>query len=79
MGFFSLSVKSCQLINQRALPRPGRPSHADYASFAGVRKKRLQQVGPTPRMVFDGGDGASKRARITRTDRRQPFLIEIHT
>ena len=46
------AITACQLINQRALPRPGRPRQAEHTRFPAVREQRFQQIGPSRRPVF---------------------------
>ena len=60
----SRAVVLGELIDQRALARSGRAGEAENAGLAAVREKRLQAARRIRAAIFNGADGARKRARI---------------
>ena len=64
MGFRSAPILARELIDQRAFAGSGGAGESDDAGVAGVRKKSFEQIGPSGRVVLDGGDGAGEGAGI---------------
>src|SRR4029077_381092 len=68
------SVMLGKLIDQRALPRPGRAGKTQDARLAAMREERFQQFSRLGAAILDRTDGASQRACVTRTQPLYPGL-----
>ena len=62
------------VIDERALSGSGRAGEADDAGLSGVRKQRLQQIGPAGGAILDQGDGAGEGAGIAGTQEIDRWL-----
>jgi hypothetical protein len=64
-----------KLIDQSALAGSGSAGQADDTGVAGVRKKRLQQIGPARRAILNGGDRSGESAWITGAEFCNPLCV----
>jgi hypothetical protein len=68
------AVLTRQVVDQRALARPGSAGESDDARPAAVGKQGLEQQHRFRRAVFDGGNGPRQTAHVAGADHPHPRL-----
>ena len=67
-------VELRELVNQRALPRPGCAGHAEDARLTAVREECLQQIRRLGPAILDRADGPCQGTRVARAQALYPGL-----